>query len=129
MFQKTKVVNYRNIIEGFFNAKCDVYEYNKNLNGSITKFSPVVVEKDLPCRRGYCVGGAVNYVKTGEKGVDNTGIKQYVKLFIPFDKIIKEGSLIKVKFGGCDEFYEYSGKTLVYETHCEVLLRAVERWA
>lgn len=129
MLQKTEMVKFENAIRGFFNSVCNVYEYSENINEGVSSFSLKLVKEGIPCRRGYSIGGAVNYVKTGEVRVDNTEIKQYIKLFLPKGTEIKPGSLVKVVYGDCDEYYEYSGFGLFYDCHTEVLLRAVERWA
>lgn len=129
MLQKNEMVKFENAIKGFFNSVCNVYEYRESVLDNVTSFSPVLVKEGIPCRRGYSIGGAVNYVKTGEMKFDNSEIKQYIKLFMPKGTDIKPGSLVKVVYGDFDEYYEYSGYGLFYDSHTEVLLKSVERWA
>lgn len=129
MFQKAEMVKYRGIAESFFNAVCNVYEYIENIKDGISSGELKLTLSDIPCRRGYATGGIINYSKTGDQALDNTEILQLVKLFLPADRNIKPGSFVKVIYGGCDEYYEYSGYTLKYDTHIEVLLQSVEGWA
>lgn len=129
MLQKAEMVKYRQIVESFFNNKCDVYEYEDYKDGVFSAKRLKLVQSNIPCRRGYSTGGNINYAKTGEVGLDNVAVKQLVKLFMPYDTDIKEGSLVKVCYGGCEEYYEYSGSSLVYDTHIEVLLRSVKECA
>lgn len=129
MFQKTQMVKYSTFVEGFFNCKCSVYKYEKVAEGSFTKTKLVPVYENLICRRGYSTNGNINYTKTAEVSFDNVDIKQLVKLFLPKDIKIEAGSYVVVDYGGCKEYYEFSGICLKYDTHTEVLLKGVERWA
>ncbi len=129
MFQKIEMVKYKNIAEGFFNALCSIYEYVEVQKGCITEKVLAPVSENIPCRRGYSTGGNINYAKTGEENKDNVEVKQLVKLFMPHDTLIKPGSFVKIMYGGYNEYYEYSGYSLLYDTHIEVLLRSAERWA
>jgi hypothetical protein len=123
------MVKYKNIVESFFNCKCNIYEYKEKTEDCFSQSELELVIEDLPCRRGYSTGGNINYAKTGESGIDNVSIKQLVKLFIPREVDITPGSLVMVMYGGCCEYYEYSGYGLLYDTHSEVMLKSVERWA
>lgn len=129
MFQKAKMVRYKKIAESFFDRVCNVYEYREVLEDGFSRRELVLTQENIPCRRGYSTGGNTNYVKTAETTQDNEQIKQLVKLFVASDVKIKPGSKIVVMSGDDKEYYEYSGYELYYDTHCEILLKSVERWA
>lgn len=129
MFQENEVVKYRNIVESLFNLSCNVFEYEAYKEESVTKNRLKSVYKALPCRRSYSTGTNVNYIKTGSENIDYVNVNQYVKLFIPYDIVIKEGSYIEIYGNGVEEYYEYSGFCLRYDTHNEVLIKSVKRWA
>lgn len=126
MFQKSEMVKYKNIVESFFDRKCSIYEYIEVKDGCVSRYKCEKVLEDIPCRRSYDAGSGLNYNKTGEESTDNLEEKQFVRLFLPVGTQVKTGSRIELNNGEC---YEYSGISLVYDTHIEVYARNVQRWA
>lgn len=129
MLQKIKMVGFRKAIESLFNCNCDIYEYEDYKIGNIVKKRRILRQENIPCRRSYSTGANINYAKTGEPNVDNVDIKQLVKLFLPVGTVIKPGSFVRVEYNSSYEYYEYSGLSLLYDSHIEVMLRSMERWA
>lgn len=126
MLQKAEMVKYRGIVESLFNRKCNVYEYKEVKEGYVSKRELKKVLENIPCRRSYDAGSGLNYNKTGEEGTDNLKEKQFVRLFFSADTSIKAGSVIELDNG---ESYEFSGISLVYDTHIEIYCKNMQRWA
>ena len=129
MLQKIKMVGFRSVIESLFNCNCDIYEYKDYKIGNVVKKRLSLIKGNIPCRRSYSTGANINYAKTGVPNTDNVDIKQFVKLFLPVETVIKPGSFVRVEHNNIYEYYEYSGHSLLYDSHTEVMLRSVERWA
>ncbi len=126
MFQKIKMVKYKNIVESFFDKNCSIYECKEVKNGYVSKYEFEKVISDVPCRRSYDAVSGLNHNKTGEKDIDKLNVKQLVRLIMPAHIKIKPGSRIELNNGEC---YEYSGISLEYDTHIEVYAKNVQRWA
>ncbi len=126
MFQKIKMVKYRNIAESLFNLKCCIYEAKEVKEDYVTDYEWVKAAEDIPCRRSYDAGSGLNYNKTGDKTIDYLSEKQYVRIFMPYGTSVKPGSRIELSNGEC---YEYSGVSLEYDTHIEIYASNVKRWA
>ena len=107
-----------------FEDKCDIYEYikEKQPNGS-TAHKEKLVLADIPCRISF---KTVNQTVEGAKS--STPV-QSIKLFIPSDINIKDGSKIVITRQGETTAYKNSGVVSKYATHSELGLELFKGWS
>lgn len=107
-----------------FEDKCDIYEYvkEKQSNGS-TAHKEKLVLADIPCRISF---KTVNQVAESTKS--STPV-QSIKLFIPNDINIKDGSKIVITRQGETTAYKNSGVLSKYATHGELGLELFKEWS
>jgi hypothetical protein len=110
------MVGHRSGIEKLYTDTCTIYGKVKQGSGSFTKYVDGVVIEDEPCRVSYETISESTQTTT----TNNTSI--VVKLFIPPDIEVKEGSKIKVTRNGRDFMYRSSGKPAYFTTHQEIVL-------
>lgn len=107
-----------------YEDKCNVYEYvkEKQPNGS-TAHKEKLVLADIPCRISFNIA---NQVAEGAKY--STPI-QSIKLFIPNDINIKDGSKLEITRQGEKTVYKNSGVISRYSTHGELGLELFRGWS
>lgn len=111
-------------LEMLFEDKCNVFEYvkEKQPNGS-TAHKEKLVLADIPCRISF---KTVNQTVEGAKS--STPV-QSIKLFIPNDITIKDGSKLEITRQGETTAYKNSGVVSKYATHSELGLELFKGWS
>jgi len=107
-----------------YTGKCDVVEYQKYLDGAITRYKEVTVLTDQPCHLSY---GSIPAADSADGG--GAALTQVTKLFLPPGVEIKPGSKLIVTQNGQTTAYSQSGQPAVYESHTEITLQLFKRWA
>lgn len=107
-----------------YEDKCNVYEYvkEKQPNGS-TAHKEKLVFADIPCRISF---NGTNQVAEGAKY--STPV-QSIKLFIPNDINIKDGSKLEITRQGETTAYKNSGVISKYPSHSELGLELFREWS
>ena len=110
--------------ELLFEDKCNIYEYvkEKQPNGS-TAHKEKLILADIPCRISF---NGANQVAEGAKY--STPV-QSIKLFIPNDITIKDGSKLEITRQGETTAYKNSGVISKYPTHSELGLELFKGWS
>ncbi|MFC2475912.1 MAG: hypothetical protein ACFNTU_00280 [Catonella sp.] len=110
--------------ELLFEDKCNIYEYvkEKQPNGS-TAHKEKLVFADIPCRISF---KTVNQVA---ESIKSSTPMQSIKLFIPNDINIKDGSKIVITRQGETTAYKNSGVLSKYATHGELGLELFKEWS
>ena len=107
-----------------FEDRCYIYEYikEKQSNGS-TAHKEKLVLADIPCRISF---KTVNQVAESTK---SSTPAQSIKLFIPNDINIKDGSKLVITRQGEATAYKNSGVLSKYATHSELGLELFKEWS
>ena len=107
-----------------FEDKCNIYEYvkEKQPNGSIAHKEKLILA-DIPCRISF---NSVNQVVESAKS--STPV-QSIKLFVPNDINIKDGSKFVITRQGETTAYKNSGVVSKYATHSELGLELFKGWS
>ena len=111
------MVSARKAIESLYSHRCDVYEKQKKIKGSVTTFEDIKKYENIKCR--------LSFEKTtyGKRGDIKTDIEQTIKIFLAPEIDIKDGSKIIITNEEGKIFeYKASGKPAIYITHQEVYL-------
>ena len=123
MFPKNALVKARKAIEKGYIGKVTITERKKVTKANhSTGFTEVDILLDQPCRLSFSRSPAAEAGRTAE-------LKQTVKLFLPPELIVLEGSKLTVTQNGITTVYKRSGPAAVYQTHQEITLELFERWA
>jgi len=103
------------IIEGFFNGKCNVFEFVEYRDdfGMVQSEEKLVLE-NIPCRVCY------KNIKAAVKGKVSDYITQKVTLMVAADISVKNGSVIEVTQNGQTALYQKTGEAAVYANHREI---------
>ncbi len=120
----------RQAIERTYSGFCDVMEKQDSKNGyGITSDKDVLVYEKVPCKLSFQSSNSHYSARSAKKNGYNSELSQSVKLFIAPEICIKAGSKIIVTQNG--ETYEYSqsGEPSKFETHQEIRLELVKKWA
>ena len=117
MFPKTAVVNARKALERGYEGRVTVIEQRKVTKPNhTTSFCDVEVLEDQPCRLSF------SSIPPAANGENFSTLSQTVKLFVPPDIKIKEGSKVRVTQNGTTRDYKASGVPAEYSTHNEINL-------
>lgn len=110
--------------ELLFEDKCNIYEYvkEKQPNGS-TAHKEKLILADIPCRISF---NGANQVAEGAKY--STPV-QSIKLFIPNNITVKDGSKLEITRQGETTAYKNSGVISKYPTHNELGLELFRGWS
>ena len=99
----------RKYIEKLYDAKADIYVYEKYKQGSLTKFRDKILYKDISCRLSY--GTSPNTVPK-DTAASNS---QVIKLFLAPEYKIPAGCKVTVMNKGTVVDYKSSGQPKIYE--------------
>lgn len=115
----------RKAIESTYDGMAVVTEWQKvrNEKTKLIENQPVIVLENQPCKL------SAERLQMAGQGTSATEIAQTIKLFISPDIVIKPGSKITVTQASRTVDYTYSGVPAVYDTHQEIILELLERWA
>lgn len=116
---------HRKAVEALYEDVCNIYvrKSEKDEKTKITAKKEVLVAENQPCRLSY---------ETVSTTKDNQGAAEKemaVKLFLPPEPEIPEGSRIDVIHQGLTISYSNSGSAAKYATHQEIKLKLFERWS
>lgn len=115
------IESQRKAIETTYTDTCNVYNFEKVLNGSITTNQKVIKYKNIKCALSQ------KSLKTSEQTESQNKVLYDAKLFLSPNIEIKAGSYIEIKrFDRILEF-EQVGESFIYSTHQEVLLKRKTR--
>ncbi|MGM9552557.1 MAG: hypothetical protein ACI3XA_09920 [Clostridia bacterium] len=113
--------------EKFFCDECDIYETRAVTENGRTTFIKMCVNKSIPCRvsaKAYLFGE--NAAKEGDM---ITKVSKKVKLYLPSEYDVKEGSIIEVKSSGRIKVFGKSGVVNYYPSHNEVMIEISKDYA
>lgn len=125
MLSPTQVVAVRKAIEMTYDCTCNVIEQKeyKKENKS-TGFKETTVAENEKCKLSF-----ETITQNGQDDI-KANVSQITKLFIAPEIIIKDGSRIEVTdVLGKKTIYKSSGQPAIYQTHQEIMLELVERYA
>ena len=125
MLSPTQVVAVRKAIEMTYDCTCNVIEQKeyKKENKS-TGFRETTVAENEKCKLSF-----ETITQNGQDDI-KANVSQITKLFIAPEIIIKDGSRIEVTdVLGKKTIYKSSGQPAIYQTHQEIMLELVERYA
>ena len=111
----------RKAIEKTYTDVCNVYNFKKTQEGSISKLAKVLEYKNISCALSQ-VG-----LKAAVNNQSHTKVDYDAKLFISPDIKLLAGSEVEVTSFGKTQTFKYVGEPFVYETHQEVLLKREEK--
>lgn len=131
MLQKNVLVKAKAIAESLMDLVCDIYKFRDITENGITKQEKYIACNNVPCRISYSAGIFNGRLKAGEsKNGDGISIKgTTVKIFLPSETDIQEGSIIAVKNGSKTTIYKNSGAAADFKTHKELVAEYVKEWA
>ena len=109
-------------IERFYDGVCTVTTY-QNQKGIINNTTEKVTQENIACRLSY------KTIKNTEQTEIGANVTQVVKLFLPPDVQVKEGSKVTVTQEGMTASFICSGKPAVYGSHQEIVLETEKRRA
>lgn len=107
----------KKIIESTYTDTCDIYNFEKVLNGSITTNKKVIAYENIKCALSQ------QSQKPTEQTESQNKVEYIAKLFIAPDIRIKAGSQIDVNHLGYKISFEQTGEPFIYVTHQEILLK------
>lgn len=115
----------RKVIEATYTDRCTVTEHRKVIDKEtkLAGWENVEILKNQPCRISF------QAVKSTQDEGAAEAMVQSVKLFLPPDITIKEGSKITVTREGREFVYVSSGVPALYPTHQEIMLELFKGWA
>ena len=125
MLSPTQVVAVRKAIEMTYDCTCNVIEQEeyKKENKS-TRFRETTVAENKKCKLSF-----ETITQNGQDDI-KANVSQITKLFIAPEITIKDGSRIEVTdVLGKKTIYKSSGQPAIYQTHQEIMLELVERYA
>lgn len=123
--ENTVVSAARAALERTYTGVCTVIE-STDITDPITKITSKrerVCAENIPCRISF------ENVAPAAPSDTAAAFSQTIKLFIPPETDIREGSKIIVTQNGKTAEYSCSGQPAVYPTHREVLLVTFRGWA
>lgn len=124
MLLKDMVRKTRKILEKGYTARCSVKELREIKREDFsTTHVEIEVYKDIPCRLSF------QSVTATKSNVVNAEKEQVIKLFLAPDVELKPGSKIRVTQNNVTTDYVCSSEPAVHETHQEVEISLLERWA
>ncbi|MEY8321985.1 hypothetical protein AAK894_13090 [Lachnospiraceae bacterium 46-61] len=109
-------------IEKLYNGICTIiyYENEKGLTNNTIEFTKY---ENIPCRLSY------ERAKQGEQTETTTDISQIIKLFLPPDIEANEGCKIIVTQEGETNTFLCAGKSALYGSHREIVLKLEKEYA
>lgn len=107
----------KRILESTYQDYCNIYNFEKVLNGSITSNERIVAYENIKCSLSQ------KDLKTTEQSKSENKIDYDSKLFISNDIEIKAGAEIEVNHCGKKYIFNQTGEPFIYCTHQEVLLK------
>lgn len=118
----------KNHIESLYNDLCDIYEYEEYTEGSVTKHREVKKYSNIKCRLSYYTGGIFNKNNTSEANTDAYKLKETIKLFLPNNIIVREGSKIEITHLGKKLVFDNCSHQAVYQNHTEIYSDSNKEW-
>jgi len=115
------IESQRKAIETTYTDTCNVYNFEKVLNGSITSNQKVIKYKNLKCALSQ------KSLATTEQTQSQNKVLYDAKLFLSPDVEIETGSYIEIKRYGKVLEFEQIGEPFIYSTHQEMLLKRKTR--
>ncbi|MBS4869097.1 MAG: hypothetical protein KHZ95_05290 [Eubacterium sp.] len=119
----------KNDIESLYTDLCNIYEYEEYTEGSVTKHREIKKYSNIKCRISYSTGSIFNKRNTNEEYTDAYKLKENIKLFLPTNIKVKEGSKFEVTHNGAVIVYCKSSAPAVYNNHIEIYLDNYKEWA
>ena len=119
-------MSIKEALESLFTGECDIYGFEDITEDGITRQEEVLLHTSI-CRLSY------NKKYSGQReGVQTPTFaeaEQVIRLFLPTDFVVPEGSRIVVRQNGIEREYRSSGSAAVYSNHQEVALAAAKRYS
>lgn len=119
----------KNDIESLFCDSCNIYEYEKYTEGSVTKHSERLKYTNIKCRISYSTGVLYNRFSSAQEKTDALKSNQTIKLFLPNNITVKAGSKIEVFHQNSRSVFVNCSQQAIYKYHSEVMLDNGKEWA
>ncbi len=120
----------RRTIERNYIGVCDIIEKSDSKNSyGIVSDKEVVVYEKVPCKLSFESSNSYYSARSAKKNGYNSALSQSVKLFISPEICIRAGSKVIVTQNGETFEYSQSGEPSKFETHQEMKLELVKKWA
>lgn len=127
----SKVMNrVRKAIEQTYSGLCNIVEKQDSKNEyGITTDKDVVVYKNVPCKLSFQSSNSYFSAKSAKRNGYNSALSQSIKLFLAPEIEVRAGSRVVVTQNGENYEYNQSGEPSKFETHQEIRLELVKKWA
>lgn len=121
------VERIKSVLEPFYTDRCTVFEKVAVRRDGRTVFEESVKYEHIPCRasaKAYLFGESAagwrdNMLKVNKR----------IKLFLPCEYVIREGSRIEVEIQGKRLVFAKSGVMSFYSSHNEVMVEILKNYA
>lgn len=125
MLSPNQVVAVRKAIEMTYDCTCDVIQQKKyQKDNHSTRFREIKVLENKKCKLSF------ETISNNSEDDVKSNVIQITKLFIAPEITIEPGSRIEVTdVKGDVTIYKSSGVRAIYQTHQEIVLELVERYA
>lgn len=120
------VERFKRAIKPFYTDRCNVYE-TRPVKGGVTRFERVLKFDNIECR-----ASAKNYLfgeSAGSEESNTLKISKKIKIFVPPEYEIKQGSEVEVIREGRKMIFGKSGEMTFYKSHNEVMVEIMKDYA